>query len=271
MNNVLVSVVIVSYNTKDTLIKCLVAALEEIDKNKGEIIVVDNGSADGSVEAIKKLHIPNLKLIENKDNLGFAKANNIGISRSKGEYIFLLNSDAFLEKDSLSAIIAFASKHKNAGVVGPRLLNPDKTVQPSCFYFPGVFGAVKEFWLGKNGSFTKYVPQAVMASEVDAVVGAAFLIPRNVLERIGGLNEKYFFYFEDLDYCRRVKRLGYKVYYYPKAEVIHGHGTSGKGDPRKMRKLLIRSSVAYFGLPKYLIVNAVIWSGQKWQKLKKLF
>lgn len=259
------SVVIVSFNTKELLRKCL----ESIESNRGaletEIIVVDNASNDGSVEMVKQRH-KDIKILINKENFGFAKANNQGIKMAKGEYILLLNSDTEVKPGSLENLVEFAKKHLEAGVVGARLLNPDGSPQPSVYHFPTIWRAIAEYWLGQRGSYEKYSLTASDAVRVEAVTGAAMLILRKTIEKVGLLDERYFMYFEDLDYCRRVKRAGLKVYYLPQAEVIHYHGASGSSSGITYR-YLVKSSKIYNGVVKYWFLFFIIWLGQKWQKI----
>jgi len=307
------SIVIISYNTKELLQQCLDSIKDAVNskhqipnskqipnsniqnlKHSLEIIVVDNNSTDGSKEYLKKLTSRNweissaslreirnfakqisqskfldFKVIFNNQNLGFAKAVNQGIKAANGEYILLLNSDTIVRKSALEKLVAFARKTSDAGVVVARLLNPSGAIQSSCYHFPSIKGAIKEFWLGEKSAFSKYAPKGKTPVAIDAAVGAAFLIPQKTIKEIGLLDEKYFMYFEDLDYCRRVWRAGLKVYYLPEAEIIHLHGASGKKLGRQPNKWLIQSSKIYYGVLKHYLINFIIWSGQKWQKLRK--
>lgn len=253
------SVIIVSFNTRELLKKCLASI-----KN-AEIIVVDNASTDGSVEMVKR-EFPQVKLIENRENLGFAKANNQALGLAHGEYRLLLNSDTQVKPQALEHLVAFAKKHPEVGIIGARLLNLDGSVQSSVYHFPSIKGAIDEYWLGKKGSYEKYALTGLDPVSVEAVTGAAMLIPKSTIEKIGLLNEQYFMYFEDLDYCRRVKRANLKVYYLPDAEVIHYHGASGKGSPLTYR-YLVKSSKIYNGIPKFWAISFIIRSGQKWQRI----
>lgn len=259
------SIIIVSFNTKEILKKCL-QSLEENGLKGQEIIVVDNASTDGSQEMIKK-EFPRIKLVCNSENIGFAKANNQGIKEAMGKDILLLNSDIEVKEGSINKLYTFAEKHQEAGVVGARLLNPDGSLQPSVYHLPTIFGAVKEFWFGQKGVFQKYAPLGDKPIEVEAVTGAAMLIPRKIIDQVGLLDERYFMYFEDLDYCRRVKRAGLKVFYLPQAEIIHLHGASGKKISEKTHQWLIESSKIYHGVFKYYLITFIIWLGQKWQKI----
>lgn len=271
------SIIIVCLNNRELVVDCIKSIVKEGSSIKKEIIVVDNGSKDGSVAAISKLKTqnPELKIIiiENKENLGYSRANNQGIEIAKGNYVLLLNSDTIVKKGALGKLYSFAKKSVDTGVVGPKLLNIDGTLQPSCFHFPTIRNAIKEYWLGEKGLFEKYAPKGEKASKVDSVVGAAFLMTLKALQKVGMLDERYFAYFEDIDYCRHVWRAGLKVYYYPKAEIIHYHGATFKkvapAPPKDRWKKLIPSSKIYHGLLKHYLLTVILWSGQKWQRLKK--
>lgn len=270
------SIIIVSYNTKELTLECVKSIYNSRPDLSFEVIVVDNGSRDGSLEELKKLRtkkIKNLKIIENKDNLGFAKANNQGISRACrfavkkaiGKYILLLNSDTRVKKGSLERLAEFADRTPDAGVVGPKLLNIDGSLQGSVFRLPTIFRTIRAYWLGEKGLLDKYVPKGNEPQEVEALVMAAFLITPKAIKRVGLLDEKYFMYFEDLDYCKRVGRSGLKVYYQPASEVIHLHGVSGKGlvaESDQWRRL-IPSSIKYHGWLVHQIINFIIWTGGK--------
>ncbi|MFH1601753.1 MAG: glycosyltransferase family 2 protein [Candidatus Shapirobacteria bacterium] len=267
------SIIIISFNTKKILGQCLKSILSSRDKLRKEIIIVDNASADDSLRIVRKFQFSNsnfqIKLIKNKKNLGFAKANNQGIKIARGKNVLLLNSDTLVKKNSLSKLVKFAKKNKDLGAVAPRLLNADGSVQPSCFRFPSVKGAIKEFWLSKKNSFSKYYPKTGQPALVEAAVGAALLLPQKTIAKIGLLDERYFMYFEDLDYCRRIKKAGLKIYYLPQAEIVHIHGASGKKEKGKTNLWLKESSKIYYGLARYYLINFIIWSGQKWVKMKQ--
>jgi len=292
-----VSVVIISFNTKTLTINCIKSIVNEGSSLTKEIIIVDNGSTDGSKEAIEKYsresagatsmiskeggggvapirvnsRKPTLSLINNQTNLGFAKANNQGIGEAKGEYILLLNSDTQVKQDSIGRLIEFAEKEEFAGVVGPRLLNPNGTTQASVFRQPTLSRAIKQYWLGSERVLDKYFPEERDPVEVEVLVMSAFLITPQAKEKVGLLDERYFMYFEDFDYCKRVREVGLKVYYYPGAQVIHCHGESGKmlADKENQWRRLIPSSKIYHGTLKHYLLNFIIWSSQKWQRLLK--
>jgi len=267
-----ISIVIVNYKTKELVVDCVKSIFSEGSDLSLEVIIVDNNSDDGSIEEFKKLQKKNakIKLIANDNNAGYAKANNQGIKIAKGNYILLLNSDTLVKKGSLGIMVAFAEKTADAGVVGVRLLNADGSLQPSCFHFPTVKNAILEYFFGQKGLFDKYAPKGNKPVVVDAVVGASFLITPEAINQVGLLDERYWAYFEDIDYCRQVGKKGLKVYYLPKVEIIHYHGASFKKatpDETTRWKRLIPSSKIYHGLVGHYLINSIIWLGQKWRKI----
>ena len=267
-----ISIIIVNYKTKDLVFDCFESIKKEGSKISWEVIVVDNGSNDGSKEVFKKLEKEHdyFRFISNKENLGYGKANNQGIKIAKGKYIFLLNSDTLVKKGSLGKLIEFVENSKNVGVVGSKLFNLDGSVQSSCFNFPTIKNAILEYWFGKKGLFDKFSPEGNSPVTVDAVVGAAFLITPEAKKRVGLLDERYWAYFEDIDYCRQVWKNNLKVYYLPSSEIIHYHGVSFKKatpDDQNRWRRLIPSSKIYHGVFNHYLLNSIIWLGQKWRKL----
>lgn len=258
------SIIIVNYNTKDITLACLKSIEKYPLKQNFEVILVDNGSTDGSKEVFEKYN-PKYDFIYvyKKDNLGFSKGNNVGIKRAKGEYVLLLNSDTEVIKNSLDIFLSESEKLDDAGVVGCKLLNSDKTIQESVFRLPTIGRAFRQYVLGEKGILDKYYPTSKTTVEVESVVGAAFMITPKALKMVGSLNENYFMYFEDLDYCREVRRKDLKIYYVPQAKIIHHHGAS-KGDWRR----LVNSSKIYHGSLTHYIIFFITWFGQKLDKIK---
>ncbi|MBX4205572.1 glycosyltransferase family 2 protein [Candidatus Microgenomates bacterium] len=257
------SIIIVNWNTKDLLRDCIKSIISSKPKISYEIIIVDNGSTDGSIEMIEKMK--NILLLKNNRNLGFAKANNQGMKKAKGDYIFLLNSDTKIKEDAIDEMYEFAESTLDAGVVGARLLNADGSIQPSCFHFPTILNVIKQYWFGAKGLTDKYFPKGNKPSLVDIVVGAAFLITPRARKNVGLLDEGYFFFFEDFDYCRRVNRSGLKTYYLPTAEIVHYHGSTVRKivDNNNAWRNLIPGSKRYHGLIGHYIYNFILWSAQK--------
>lgn len=261
MKRVTLSIIIVSYNTQKLTVACIKSIIKHKPAFPFEIIVIDNASTDNSVSEIKKLGIKNLLLLENENNEGFSKANNMGLELSYGEYALLLNSDTEIIDASLTQLVNFAKQTKDAGIVAPQLLNPDKTVQPSIYKLPTISRAIAQYIFKRKGILNKYSLEGAASFVVESVVGAAFLITPVARKRVGELDEKFFMYFEDLDYCRRVNSKGLKVYYLPDVHLIHVHGASGKGG---VNTLLIESSKKYFGIVRYYLYTFVLWFGQKY-------
>lgn len=274
MKKTTLSIIIVNLNTLDLTKGCIESIYINKPNFSFEVIVTDNGSSDGSVEMLKKFDrkYKNFTAIFNDTNTGYGKANNQGIKRAKGQYLLLLNNDTVVYKNSLQTLVDFAQKTPDAGVVGSKLLNLDGSLQSSCFNFPTIPNAIKEYFLGQKGLFDKFAPKGKNPAAVDAVVGAVFLITPKARELVGLLDERYFAYFEDIDYCRQVWRKGLKVYYLPDSVITHYHGATFEklADESQRWKKLIPSSKVYHGLVKHYIINAIIWSGQKWQKVLKL-
>ena len=230
------SIIIVNYNVKE-FVKNLLISLEKALKNfTSEIIIIDNASSDGSVEDIKN-KFPTIKLIANKNNVGFGKANNQGLEIADGEYIVLLNPDTIVKENTFKNLIDFIQEKPDVGMVTCKVLNPDGTLQLACRRsFPGpwtsftkVTGLSKLF--PKSKLFARYNLTYLNENEineVDAVSGSFMMFKKNVYNKVGGFDSRFFMYGEDLDLCYRVQSKGYKVYYVPTTEIIHYKGESTK-------------------------------------------
>lgn len=264
-----VSIIIPTWNTCDITLKCIKTIEKYLPKDYAQIVIVDNGSTDDTEKVFSKL--TNITYIRNSSNLGFSKANNIGIKKSTGKYFLFLNSDMELIDKTLVDLINYAKLHPEAGAFGPKFLNPDLTPQGSVTPPQTSLNAFKEFWLGHK-SFTKYLPDSQIPVSVWAISGGAFLISRKDCEKVGGWDERYFFYFEDLEFCRQIHKLGKEVIYYPQCQVIHRHGASGTviAAPADQWRRLIPSSLIYHGRFEHNLINLIIWSGQKFHQLFKI-
>ena len=227
----MLSIIIVNWNVRDLLRECL----RSLDAGRGalalEVIVVDSASADGSVEMVGA-EFPWVRLIACDENVGFPRGNNLGLAEARGDYLLLLNPDTVVLGDALTVMRAYLAAHPAAGAVGPQLLNSDGTVQSSRRRFPTLAtGFFESTWLQglAPGVLRRYyaldLPDDTTA-EVDWLVGACIMVPRAVYERIGGLDEGYYMYSEELDWCRRIVAAGRHVVYHPAARVIHHVGQS---------------------------------------------
>jgi len=226
------SIVIVNYNTRLLILACLRTIMKQIGKDF-EIIVVDNHSVDGSPQAIRN-EFPEVVIIENDQNLGYAKAVNRGLEKSAGEFILILNSDIDLRPGALRESLEFMRKQADAGIMGCKLLNTDGTLQPSCESFPTLWNILCEsFFLDKffpssrifGGLHMTYFTYDRIA-KVDRVMGAFLMVRRKAIDDIGLMDEQFFFYSEEVDWCYRAWQKGWPVYFFPGAEVIHYGGGS---------------------------------------------
>lgn len=233
MNNYDLSIIILNYKTAN-LIKYCIYNLKKINPLlKYEIIVVDNDSADNCEQIVKK-HFIEVKFIQAKNNRGYAAGNNLGIKKAQGKYILIVNPDiAFLDK-TLEKMYDFMGKNPKIGIIGPKLLNADGTLQYSCGNFPDWhLPFYRRTILSKTNSGQKWLKNYLMKDwnhnenrEVDWLFGACLLIRKEAIEEVGLLDERFFLYLEDTDWCRRFWENGYQVIYFAAAEVIHYHQRS---------------------------------------------
>jgi N-acetylglucosaminyl-diphospho-decaprenol L-rhamnosyltransferase len=231
-----VSIVIVSYNTREFLRACLASIAGHYPAALGSVTVVDNASADGTVDALRS-EFPEVRLIANDANLGYARAVNQGIRASETPYVLVLNPDIEVEQGSVENLVGFMDAHPEAGIAAPRLEYPDGTLQASCrtFYtLPVVL--LRRTLLGKVFPHARAVREHLMldwdhASDrvVDWVIGAAMMVRREAFERVGGMDERFFLYLEDVDWCSRMRKHGYAVYYVPGARMKHHHRRESAG------------------------------------------
>lgn len=259
-----VSIITVGYKSEDTIVPFLNSIQKNKDSLKKEIIVVDNYPSDKGADKAEKHPLKPL-VIRNLENVGFSKAINAGIAKSKGEYVLIINPDTRIVKDALVKLVNFAKSKNKVGAVAPRLLNNDGKIQASCFMFPNISNAIKYYFFGNKQSFNKYIPSE-KTSIVDVAVMAAFLVPRTTLNAVGLLDERFFLYYEDVEFCYRLQKNGYPVYYYADALVKHAHGASGNFRSH-LSSPLAKAAQVYHGRVGSLLLNTVLYLGQKWQKL----
>ena len=228
------TVIIVNYKVRDFLGSALTSVQQALRGIDGEVIVVDNASDDGSVEMVRG-KFPAVRVIANRRNLGFAAANNLALRESRGRFLLLLNPDTVVQEDTFQTIVRFLDEHRDAGLAGCKILNPDGTLQPACRRsFPTPWVAFTKV----SGLSTLYPRSRIFGRynlgymdpdrtyEVDAISGSFMALRREVYEQVGGLDEEYFMYGEDLDWCFKIKRAGWKVYYVSETRIIHYKGES---------------------------------------------
>ena len=252
------SIVIISWNVRELLRRCLDSIQESLrgEKGKGllvETIVFDNGSADGSADMVRE-DFPWVHLMESEVNLGFTKGNNLAIGQSEGRYILLLNPDTEVVGDALGTMMAYMESHPRVGALGPQLMNPDGTTQSSRRRFPTMATAFLEStvlqpWFQGSGILKRYYLLDRPDDEtqpVDWVVGAALLIRREALHQVGPLDEEFFMYSEELEWCYRLKAQGWEVVYLPTAQVVHQEGRSSEQVLAARHIHFQRSKVLFF-------------------------
>jgi len=258
------SIVIVSYNVRGLLKECLESIYRTTKYIQFEVYVVDNNSSDGTIQMIER-EFPQVKLIANKDNIGFAKANNLAFQKSRGKYILMLNPDTVILQNSLYKIVNYFEQQPNIGAIGCKMLNSDRTLQPSCYNFPTLLEIFGMYFIGSRifSGLKKFDYDKVQ--EVDFVRGAFLALNKQCLEEIGLLDEKLFMFGEETDLCYRMKQRGWKVIYIPDTVIIHHRGKSTEQISDNMYSQRIRSIIYYFqknrGKISTFLLRAIIFFG----------
>jgi GT2 family glycosyltransferase len=243
-----VTVVIVTRNTSRLVRAAVKSVMESRDDFSKDVVVVDNGSTDDTTDALPR-EFPGVKYLRSETNLGFARANNLGAQDCRGDYLLLLNSDARLKPESLRLAIEWMNAHPDCGVAGAQLLNPDGSRQNSIANYPTLATELLSKSLlrrlfparypGKEHGFTE--PLAV-----ESVIGAFMLIRVKLWRQLGGLDERYFFFLEETDFCLCARQAGWQVWHLPQVEVWHEQGKSAKQTPAPARIEYWRSRYQYF-------------------------
>ena len=269
----MLSIIIVNYNAGRLLKQCIESIYQESTIIPFDVWVVDNNSVDASISIVRQ-HFPQVNLIENKENMGFAVANNQAINKCKGRYVLLLNPDTLILKKALEKIVKFMDEHAQIGICGCKVLNKDGTLQLACrrkFPTPSVafFRMIGLSRLFPNSKLMAKYNLTYLNShephEVDAVSGAFLMIRKTVIEDIGTLDERFFMYGEELDWCLRTKNAGWKVMYYPDAEIVHYKGECSKFNHRRAAFEFYRSMYLFhkkhFAANYNPFINIIIYTG----------
>ena len=236
------SVVVLSYNTRDLLEQALRSVIDASEGLAVEVLVADNDSRDGSADMVAE-KFPQIVLIRSGDNIGFAAGNNLALQQAKGRYVMLLNPDTIVRRDTLRCLVSFLDGHAEAGAAGCKVLNPDGTLQLECRRgFPTPLAAFCKMsgisrLFPKNPRLAAYNltfldPEQV--NEVDALSGSCMVVRKTTMDQVGLLDEDYFMYGEDLDWCYRIRQAGWKIFYTPDTEIVHFKGESGRAEPMKI-------------------------------------
>lgn len=261
---------IVTLHTDDPLIGETISSVYKTVKNDFEYILVDNNKNKERREKIKK-EFPEIKILENPKNYGYARGINGGLKTAQGEFVLALNPDILIFEKTIDAMVAYMKKHPEVAVLGPKLLNGDQTLQYSCRRYP-------QFWtmIFRRGPFKNLVKKQMKMyemhdidhnkiQEVDWLCGGFLLTRKEVFEKIGYMDESYFLYFDDVDFCRRAQKVG-RVVYYPEVSAVHSASYASK--KRIIPFLIHMQSMFYYYLkiaffPEY---NLVKWEG--WRRNK---
>ncbi|BCW97511.1 MAG: glycosyl transferase [Armatimonadota bacterium] len=249
------SVIIVNFNTRDLLRDCLVSVFKETSSLDIEVTVVDNASGDGSAEMVRS-SFPQVQLVCSEENLGFARANNLAIPQAKGEIVVLLNPDTVVKDRALERLVEYLRAHPEVGAAGPDLPEPSGILQvAACGYRPTVWRAFCQYFFltrlfprsrlfrGLNipaGAYTEPV-------SVEWLSGACLAAPRRVWQEVGLLDESWFMFAEDMEWCERVLGRGYELHYLPDVVVYHIWGASSKGSPEAVSTMWLNSLAAWYG------------------------
>ncbi len=271
------SIVVVSYNSRDVLGRCLESIRAARDRLSVELFVVDNASRDGSADMVAE-RFPEATLIASEQNLGFGRANNLGFAQARGRYVLVLNPDTEVRPDALHELVRFADSHPRAGAVGARLDYPDGRFQHSAFRFPGLRQALFGFFdlipidSPINGRYR--TEQFERDFPAEHLLGACLLLRREALEQVGGFDPRYFMYFEETDLCIRLRRAGWQNLFTPGARVLHVSAASTSAAPERMSVEFHRSQAYFYrkhyGLPGYAALKVVVWLGTAYRLARSL-
>jgi len=271
------SIVIVNWNTRQILRNCLESIPVGISRFSWEVIVVDNGSTDGS-PAMVQSEFPRVKLIPNERNLGFAAANNIGIRRSQGRFVALINSDVVLLPGSFDRLLEQMELHPEVGIIGPKILWPDKTLQNSCRKFPSLwnhFCAVTglRLLLPRSGFFSgehmRYFAHD-RACLVDYLVGCFLVVRHSAINEVGLMDERFFIYAEEVDWCRRFWNAKWQIRFFPDAQAIHVGRGSSSSEPVRFALEQERAVLQYWAKHHSSVAVACLYSLRLFQQVAGL-
>jgi|MudIll2142460700_1097286.scaffolds.fasta_scaffold106072_2 hypothetical protein len=243
------SLIVVSWNTRELTRQCLKSIFSLPASLDREVFVVDNASTDGSSQMVRE-NFPEVNLLDNAQNAGFAAANNQAIGLSTGRYVLLLNSDTVVKPGALDRLVEFMDAHSQAGAAGARLLNPDGSLQYSCSPAPTLEHEVRRMFhlpgVRPDGYYEMKNWDSQTPIRVDVLLGACLLLRRHALEQVGLMDEGYFMYSEEVDLCHRIQVAGWQLYWVPQATVVHYGGQSTQQASEEMFLHLYESKLRYF-------------------------
>lgn len=245
------TIVIVNWNTKTLTSECLRSIFENYHSKDWNVVVVDNASSDGSVELISSL-FPQVELVKNTQNRGFAAANNQVLSRRDSKFYLLLNSDTYVIGDAIKSSLDFINAKSEVGAFSCKVLNEDMTYQQTCFNYPTISSRLHDAFKFRNVFGKKHVSKEMLDNwdrnserEVEVITGCYLLVSQEVIDDVGILDEDFFFFGEETDWCFRIKSKGWKLVFSPVGEIVHYGGGSAKKLQHK-RELMLHSSIVRF-------------------------
>lgn len=244
------SIILVNWNANRFLVNCLRSIYANGQNLAFEVILVDNGSTDGGPDIVEEM-FPEVQMIRAGGNLGFAKANNIGIEKSRGRYICLVNTDVEVVDRCLQDLVQYMDDHAELGVAGPQLLNADRTIQPSCAQFPSKLTLLVDA-LAMRSLFPRVTTDLDWewghseTCEVPWVFGALFMVRREAIDQVGVMDERFFFYAEERDWCKRFWEAGWRIAYFTGARAIHFCAGSSSAAPVRYAAESVRAQLTYW-------------------------
>jgi len=254
-----VSIIITNWNTRDLLDGALGSVAALVPRESTETLVIDNGSEDGSATMVEAKY-PWVKLIRNTGNLGFARANNQGISAAGGKYVLLLGSDTILQKGTVETLASFLDTHPDVGAAGCRLLNPDYTPQTSCRRFPRLRDAVATYlslhWLARRYTMEGF--DFYRTQPVEQPAATCLMMRRLLLNELHGFDEQYTILYNDVDLCQRIRSKGYELYYIAETEIIHYGSMTTRSAPAGVRLEMYRNILLYYRTRFGMIADALL-------------
>jgi hypothetical protein len=246
---IVVSIILVNYNGAEVVLDCLRSLLQYLHTVPYEIIVVDNASTDGSATLIAET-FPTVNLLKQIENQGFGAGNNVGSTQANGEFLFFLNTDTLLSSDVLPPLVTLMKEHPEVGIIGPKLLNADGSLQVSIaseISIAGEYQTLKQLKQANNPQHRETIEQRfAQLHTVDIVIGAAFFMRKSLFEVLDGFDETFFMYFEESDLCQRARDRGWKILYTPEVSMIHLGGYSVSKISDRMRLEYRRSQLYYY-------------------------
>jgi GT2 family glycosyltransferase len=233
-----ISVIVISWNGKKFLLECLASLMAQIAPYEAELIVVDNASVDGSAEAVESA-FPSVLVLRNRTNLGFAKANNLAIRKARGRFLLLVNSDVVLKKNCIDRLFTYMEENPKAGLLGPQIVSADGSVQRSCMTFPSLWNSFsRALALDRLFSSSPLFGEHLLTywshsntQTVDVINGCFWVVRKEALNTVGLLDEKFFIYGEDIDWCKRFHQAGWDVVFVSDAQALHYGGMSSSNAP----------------------------------------